>query len=63
MDLERLRIDAEAVADTLATFISSAIDGPGLDGAVIALSGGLDSAVSAYLTARAIEPAVTSTAS
>ncbi len=56
MDLERLRIDAEAVADTLATFISSAIDGPGLDGAVIALSGGLDSAVSAYLTARAIEP-------
>lgn len=54
MDLARLHIDVEAATDTIAAFIAQAVDGPGLDGAVIALSGGLDSAVSAFLTARAI---------
>lgn len=56
MDLGRLRIDTEAATETIAAFISTAVDGPGLNGAVIALSGGLDSAVAAFLTARAVGP-------
>ncbi len=54
--LEELAIDEQATADRIAGFIREAIAQPGLDGAVIALSGGLDSAVSAYLTLRAIGP-------
>ncbi len=54
--LAQLAIDEQAAADKIAGFIRDAIEEPGLDGAVIALSGGLDSAVSAYLTARAIGP-------
>jgi NAD+ synthase len=56
MELEKLQIDAECTAETISAFIAAAIENPGLDGAVIALSGGIDSAVSAYLTARAIGP-------
>ena len=56
MELEKLCIDVTAATETISAFISDAIDGPGLDGAVIALSGGIDSAVAAYLTARALGP-------
>jgi len=54
--LGKLAIDEQAVADKIAAFISDAVEQPGLDGAVVALSGGVDSAVSAFLTARALGP-------
>jgi NAD+ synthase len=56
MMLEPLRIHESATADTIACFIRDQISTSGLDGAVIALSGGLDSTVAAYLAVKALGP-------
>ncbi len=53
---ETLRIDEQAVAEKVAAFICSTIHQAGLDGAVVALSGGIDSAVTAYVTVQALGP-------
>jgi len=52
--LNQLALNERAAVDKLATFIRQHIEDSGLDGAVIALSGGIDSALTAYLTVRAI---------
>lgn len=49
-----LSIDAPLVADKISQFISEQIDISGLKGAVVAVSGGIDSAVTLVLTVRAI---------
>jgi NAD+ synthase len=52
--LPQLKLDAPAVADLLTGFIHNEITRTGLSRAVIGLSGGVDSALSAALTARAL---------
>ncbi len=54
--LEKLKIDERAAAERIAAFIRDEISAAGLDGGVIALSGGLDSALAAYLSVRALGP-------
>ncbi|MFO7945879.1 MAG: NAD+ synthase [Armatimonadota bacterium] len=54
--LDELRIDEQAVAEKVAAFIRATVHQAGLDGAVIALSGGIDSAVTAYVTVEALGP-------
>lgn len=54
--LGNLKIDERAATGTIAAFIRDEISAAGLDGAVIALSGGIDSALAAYLTVRALGP-------
>jgi len=49
-----LVIDAPRVADTIAQFISEQIEVAGLDGAIVAVSGGIDSAVTLALTVKAL---------
>ncbi|KON31599.1 hypothetical protein AC482_00145 [miscellaneous Crenarchaeota group-15 archaeon DG-45] len=51
---DELSIDAPLVADKISQFISDQIDASGLKGAVVAVSGGIDSAVTLALTVRAI---------
>lgn len=53
---EELRIDPAAVADELAAFIRQAIEDFRRDGAIVGLSGGIDSAVTAALAVRALGP-------
>jgi NAD+ synthase len=52
--LPRLRINTQIARRMLTEFIADEIDKAGLKKAVIGLSGGIDSALSAYLTAEAI---------
>lgn len=52
--MDRFELDWERVADTAAAFIQERMAAAGRDAAVIGLSGGLDSAVSAFLTVRAL---------
>ena len=52
--LSRLRINTELARRILTGFISDSITKAGMSRAVIGLSGGIDSAVSAYLSARAL---------
>ena len=52
--LEELKIDERTATETIATFIRDEISAAGLDGAVIALSGGIDSALACYLAVRAL---------
>lgn len=52
-----LRIDdAERVADVIEEFYRGRLDATGLDGYVVGLSGGVDSAATAALLARALDP-------
>jgi len=51
-----LVIDPEAETRKIVAFISHTVKGLGKKGAVLGLSGGLDSAVVAYLCARALSP-------
>ena len=51
-----LAIDPEAETRRITAFIAHAVEGLGKEGAVLGLSGGLDSAVVAYLCARALSP-------
>lgn len=52
--LPQLKLDAPAVAEFLTTFISEEIGKAGFSRAVIGLSGGVDSALSATLAVRAL---------
>jgi NAD+ synthase len=54
--LPQLELDAPAVAELLTGFVHNEITRTGLSRAVIGLSGGVDSAVSAFLTAAALGP-------
>jgi NAD+ synthase len=53
---DELRIDAAAVVAELATFIRQIVDELERDGAIVGLSGGLDSAVTVALAVRALGP-------
>ncbi|HEX2619910.1 MAG TPA: NAD+ synthase [Phototrophicaceae bacterium] len=52
--LERLDINTDIASRMLTEFIRDQIEKAGVKGAVIALSGGIDSALSAYLSAEAL---------
>ncbi|MBC7097722.1 NAD(+) synthase [Candidatus Bipolaricaulota bacterium] len=52
----KLSIDLEAESERIAAFIAHAVVGLGKEGAVLGLSGGLDSAVVAHLCVRALSP-------
>ncbi len=52
--MQELAIDANRVADLLCGFLRSEIENAGKQRLVVGLSGGLDSATSAYLAARAL---------
>ena len=54
--LPQLKLDAPSVAELLTGFLADEIGKTGLSNAVIGLSGGVDSAVSAALAARALGP-------
>jgi NAD+ synthase len=54
--MDRFELDWERVADTTAAFIRERMEAAGRTRSVIGLSGGIDSAVSAYLAARALGP-------
>ncbi|GAB4522706.1 MAG: NAD+ synthase [Anaerolineae bacterium] len=54
--LHRLNINTEIARKMLTGFIRDQIDKVGVKGAVIGLSGGIDSALSAYLSAEALGP-------
>ena len=54
--LPRLKINTELAARILTGFIRDSITKAGMSRAVIGLSGGIDSAVSAYLSAHALGP-------
>ena len=54
--LHRLDIDTDLVTRLLTGFIRDQIDKVGMSRAVIGLSGGIDSALSAYLSAQALGP-------
>lgn len=54
--LHRLDINTDLTIRMLSGFIKDQIEKVGMTRAVLALSGGIDSALSAYLTARAIGP-------
>lgn len=53
---EKLRIDTELVTSLLVRFLHDEITKAGFTHAVVGLSGGLDSALSAYLTVQALGP-------
>lgn len=52
----KLSIDLEAESERIAAFIAHAVEGLGKEGAVLGLSGGVDSAVVAHLCVRALSP-------
>ncbi len=52
----RLRLNPELATRVLASFIADAVKTTGADGVVVGLSGGVDSALSAALAARALGP-------
>jgi NAD+ synthase len=54
--LQRMRINTDVAQKMLTGFIKDQIDKVGINGAVIGLSGGIDSALSAYLSAAALGP-------
>jgi NAD+ synthase len=53
---DEMKIDAAAEAERIGAFIRSELEGAGLSKIVIGLSGGIDSAVVAFLCARAAGP-------
>ena len=53
---ERLRLNAALAERVLASFIEDAVETTGAEGVVVGLSGGVDSALSTALAARALGP-------
>jgi len=53
---DTLIVDAPLVAEMIVEFISDQIEVSGLEGAIVAVSGGIDSAVTLALTVKAIGP-------
>lgn len=51
-----LKIDAEAVCANIVRFIRAKVEELGREGVILGLSGGIDSCVVAYLSARAVGP-------
>ena len=56
LDLRLSDAELDATADHLASFIEDVVDDAGADGAVIGLSGGIDSTTVAYLAVEALGP-------
>lgn len=56
LEKESLVLDPKKTAEKIEYFISSEVEKAGLDGAVVMVSGGIDSAVNLALTARALGP-------
>ena len=54
--MSEFALDWEAVADRIADFVRGQIHGAGRERGIIGLSGGIDSAVSAYMAVRALGP-------
>lgn len=54
--MEKLKIDPQVAADQLVKFIRETVREAGYSRAVIGLSGGIDSALSAFLTVQALGP-------
>lgn len=50
------QISYQAIKDKIVDFISSSVKGSGTGGAVIGMSGGIDSTLTAYLTVEALGP-------
>jgi len=56
LDLRLSDAELDATADHLASFVDSVVDDAGAEGAVIGLSGGIDSTTVAYLAVEALGP-------
>lgn len=56
LNIASQKIDVEKTTEKIASFIREQIENSGLKGAVVAVSGGIDSAVTLALTARALSP-------
>ncbi|MEM3569529.1 MAG: NAD+ synthase [Candidatus Jordarchaeales archaeon] len=56
MKLEDLKLDFSLVKERIESFVRNVIDSAGADGAVMGLSGGVDSSTVAFLLAQAIGP-------
>ncbi|MFA1609983.1 NAD+ synthase [Halobellus rubicundus] len=56
LDLRLSESELEATADHLASFIADTVEAAGAEGAVLGLSGGIDSTTVAYLAAEALGP-------
>jgi NAD+ synthase len=56
LSLESLRIDADEISDKISDFIRNQVQEAVLKGAVISVSGGIDSAVALSLSVRALGP-------
>ena len=56
LNIESHKIDAENTTEKLVYFIRGEVDRSGLKGAVVSVSGGIDSAVALALTVRALGP-------
>ena len=56
LDLRLSDAELEATADHLAAFVESVVDDAGAEGAVLGLSGGIDSTTVAYLAVEALGP-------
>ena len=56
LEKESLALDAQKTVEKIENFISSEVEKAGLEGAVVMVSGGIDSAVTLALTARALGP-------
>ncbi len=56
LNIDSHRIDTENTTEKLVNFIREEVDRSGLNGAVVSVSGGLDSAVALALTVRALGP-------
>ena len=56
LDLRLSESELEATRDRIVSFISELVAGAGADGAVLGLSGGIDSTLTAYLAVEALGP-------